>query len=623
MMVRYWVCLFVCLFIMPGVNAADLIIDDQFSSAKPLHFHYTQSDISIAEVVHLNRESWLTSADGALNLGLQDKTTWAHFSLNNLTGTKKQLYLLIAHPLIDSVTLFQSHHGEIRKFDSIGDREPLKNRQIKDEALIFSITLNAKASDQFFIKVNSEGNIKLPLSLWTPETLVQSKSKYNLITGLFLGFLLALVFSNALLFALTRKSRFLLGACYIASLWALLTVILGFSYRYFNFNNQWFQTINIALLFLSATLLLNQLTERLLQLKNEFKKLLRILRVIFVSCCIALLFLPWMGYANGLALSLYASAINLVVCFIGCIFLAFKQHRYTRLLTVVLASHLLAVIFSLLVFNGHDAFLPDMPKMLMGTFFISSMLISYLLIQQFIDRRDYKIHRQQQLLAEAKIKDNLQLETIKIQQDMEEDLERRIQEHTFELQVTLRELEDKNRELEEKNTLDALTGIRNRSYFDKKLTMEFRRSHREETPLAVIMLDIDHFKKINDSIGHLAGDDAIRFVANSIQYCLKRPSDEVCRYGGEEFAIILPNTDTEGAILVAQAIRQRINAQPVQTVAGVVNMTISAGVFSAIAQRHQEPSQYTAFADKALYQAKHQGRDQVCSFQHPLPNQSE
>ena len=134
--------------------------------------------------------------------------------------------------------------------------------------------------------------------------------------------------------------------------------------------------------------------------------------------------------------------------------------------------------------------------------------------------------------------DQMQEKLLKIEEEAREELEVKIQERTFELEVTLRELEEKNRELEEKNTQDALTGIRNRRFFDKKYLAEGRRSRREQTELSLVMLDIDHFKAVNDNHGHLAGDDVIKFVGQTIADLLKRPSDEGCRYGGEEFALI-------------------------------------------------------------------------------------
>lgn len=197
------------------------------------------------------------------------------------------------------------------------------------------------------------------------------------------------------------------------------------------------------------------------------------------------------------------------------------------------------------------------------------------------------------------------------QHDTAERLEDSIQTRTFELQVALNELADKNRILEEQNTLDALSGVRNRAYFNKKILAELKRSRREQRPLALVMLDIDHFKQINDNHGHLAGDAVIRGVAQRIQDLLKRSSDYVCRYGGEEFALILPNTDAEGVLALAEQIRHSIAEQPFTTEIGDLSVKISAGCFASIAGPEMVSTDFIHAADQALYQAKTAGRNQV------------
>lgn len=197
------------------------------------------------------------------------------------------------------------------------------------------------------------------------------------------------------------------------------------------------------------------------------------------------------------------------------------------------------------------------------------------------------------------------------ERDTEERLEDSIQTRTFELQVVLNELADKNRILEEQNTKDALTGVRNRAYFDKKFLAELKRSRREQRSLALVMLDIDHFKKINDTYGHVAGDVVIRGVAQRISEQLKRSSDYVCRYGGEEFALILPNTDAEGAMALAEQIRLSIAAQPFATEVAELTVTVSLGCYAAVADASMVSTDFIHIADQALYQAKTAGRNQT------------
>ncbi len=199
------------------------------------------------------------------------------------------------------------------------------------------------------------------------------------------------------------------------------------------------------------------------------------------------------------------------------------------------------------------------------------------------------------------------------QQQQQDELESQIQERTFELEVTLRELQDTNKELERKSTLDALTGLYNRAYFDKKLLAEYRRSRREQTTLSVIMFDIDHFKKVNDEYGHLAGDDVIRTVAIKSKQVLQRGSDIVCRYGGEEFVIILPNTKESGARKVAEKIRHALAEKPIHSCEGALDIRASFGTASVVGRNELSETDLLSFADQALYQAKNGGRNAVCS----------
>lgn len=180
----------------------------------------------------------------------------------------------------------------------------------------------------------------------------------------------------------------------------------------------------------------------------------------------------------------------------------------------------------------------------------------------------------------------------------------------LELEMTLRELQDENQKLEAMTQTDQLTGVKNRAFFDKKLMAEYRRSRREQTMLSLIMLDIDHFKSVNDNHGHPAGDDALRAVSRIAKDNLKRPADSLCRYGGEEFAIILPITDSTGAKLVAEQLRQAIAAESIATCAGPLELTASLGIASIVATIDRPAEAMLHAADKALYQAKEGGRNQ-------------
>lgn len=198
------------------------------------------------------------------------------------------------------------------------------------------------------------------------------------------------------------------------------------------------------------------------------------------------------------------------------------------------------------------------------------------------------------------------------------ELESQLRSHSFELQITLDELAEKNRQLEQQTLLDSLSGIYNRAYFDRQMRAELKRSRREHRSLGLVLLDIDHFKQINDNYGHLAGDQAIKHVADLIKKLLKRPGDKLCRYGGEEFALILPNTALQGALQVAEHIRHSL-AKSMLPTEKPFSITLSAGCYAAVPGRTSDNDEYISFADNALYRAKAAGRNQVHSYPAAVP----
>jgi diguanylate cyclase (GGDEF)-like protein len=187
------------------------------------------------------------------------------------------------------------------------------------------------------------------------------------------------------------------------------------------------------------------------------------------------------------------------------------------------------------------------------------------------------------------------------------------------------ELERANKELMRLSNMDGLTQIYNRRYFDNTLHKEINRLQRTSSPISVLMCDIDFFKKYNDTFGHLAGDDCIRSVANTIQKQCRRISDIVARYGGEEFGVILPNTSSKEALSIAESIRRGVEQKKIPHSTSTVKeiVTLSIGVTSLIPVLHTTPSSVIALADKALYESKHGGRNRVTLNAYEVPESFE
>lgn len=170
-----------------------------------------------------------------------------------------------------------------------------------------------------------------------------------------------------------------------------------------------------------------------------------------------------------------------------------------------------------------------------------------------------------------------------------------------------------NQELRRLSSQDGLTGLANRRLFDSTLEREWRRARRTGEPVALMMIDIDHFKKYNDHYGHLAGDDCLRRVAGVISASLQRAGDLAARYGGEEFVGLMPGTDLEGARELAHEVRTRLARAALAHEANPVGpvLTVSIGVAAAVPGPEHRPTDLVEAADHALYQAKDQGRDRM------------
>jgi diguanylate cyclase (GGDEF)-like protein len=172
-----------------------------------------------------------------------------------------------------------------------------------------------------------------------------------------------------------------------------------------------------------------------------------------------------------------------------------------------------------------------------------------------------------------------------------------------------RRLAEANRLLTDLSYLDPLTDIANRRRFDELLPLEWKRALRVGQRIALIMIDVDHFKPFNDRFGHLVGDQCLRAVALTLADGLPRAGDSVARYGGEEFAVILPATDLLGAYHVAEQLRRRVAAIQVATQAAppTAGVTVSCGVTSMLAAFDLEAAELVRRADAALYRAKQAG----------------
>jgi len=181
------------------------------------------------------------------------------------------------------------------------------------------------------------------------------------------------------------------------------------------------------------------------------------------------------------------------------------------------------------------------------------------------------------------------------------------------LDESQQQLLEMNRALQRLSHVDGLTGLSNRRYLDEYLAHEWKRAARELNEFAVLMIDVDYFKKYNDTQGHLAGDEVLKQVGNAVRMALHRPADLAARFGGEEFVAVLPGTDLAGARVMGERICRRVEALGIAHGAPGAGafITVSIGGASGSPIRGGQATDLLAAADEALYRAKHEGKNRA------------
>ena len=565
--------------------------------------------LQVQDIVSLSDDAWQQEQDEQLSFGLTPKAHWLRFSIDTRENTSRVLE--VDYPLLDELQVWMFSGNNLLQQYQSGDGRVFKQRAIQHENFVFDIPLGQQ-SVNIYLRAQTAGSMQLPIRIWNKDQFIEYATRHNLIVGLFFGFLLAMMLSNLFLFINSGSMTYVTYSGYVLCLSLTLATFFGLSYQYLWTEWVWLQSRAFGL-FGSLTLMCSLLfSVHLIEIKQHSPRLFQVFKVasVFMGLMALAGILMPVTYHIRILLPLIAVVMGLKLT-AGVLMWrkgVLLSRFYTLSLSVLLACVLIAGLDNTGLLTSQLN--PEYPLMLGVTF--ETFLLALALGKHYTVQRENQLKHQYQALMEERHARTEQEQLLRIKEEAQEELEYKVQERTLELEIALRELSETNQELEKMNTTDALTGLRNRRYFDKKYQAEARRSRREQTELSVVMIDIDHFKSINDKYGHVIGDECLRQVAAVLQQCLKRPSDDACRYGGEEFALILPATDQPGAKQLTEQMRASIENLIVNTAMGNISFTISAGICTAVIQREGQEINLLEQADEALYQAKNAGRNRIC-----------
>jgi len=523
--------------------------------------------------------------DGNSNFGINSSDYWLRIDVQNSGSEQLDWYLEASHPQWDHVRFYMAgehvHEG--------GDHHPFAGRSIASESNIYAVTTPAGSRQKIWVHFSYElpGLAETQLRLWTPDAFDQHYANRYFVIGAFVGVGLLLFFYNLLIGYSTRMLEYIWYTSYMLAAVLSLLSVTGFGYRYLWSGSIWLTDFSPILFPVLTLVLATQFTRMFLCTAQQSTAIDRLLQGVFVVAGLSL-FSYVMGWRDYAVLFVFLCAfVSIFYPLIG-LWQYLKGRLDARFYVLGWSMWSLGISIAMLRNTGvvPSNFVTGFAPAL--GFFIEGVLLSFALADRInLLRREKEV---------------MKITHIEYVEKERDSLERLVQERTSALEQAMQQAESLAR-------TDELTGALNRRAFFECGEKEFARAKRYKTSIAVIMIDLDHFKLINDNFGHAAGDATLIAVINSLGGLI-RNVDMIGRIGGEEFAALLPQTDLQTATELAQRLRSAVEG--LKITADDLNLSITASFGVAVIDVANETlSESLKRADAALYRAKENGRNRI------------
>lgn len=545
------------------------------------------------------------------NFGITRDAIWLRLPVEQQQKATSWL-LEIANPLLDQVDFYLVKNGQVIERFITGDHYPFAQRPLSHRHLLFPLQLEVGSRYELWLRIGSDSSMKVQLHLWQPDQFWKKDQPLLLGYGFVHGMIMLFSLYYLFIFIWTKERSHLYFALF--SLFSALTIITihGSGFQYLWPNSITLQEQAIFFLVPCSSLTLSKFASHLLQLRGrrQFRS-----RLLSLAAWLSLLYMPVSILLPpqprmvllGIVL-LYSFGITFIISLLELL----QGNRSVRYFIFGWMLLLLCVVAFVLGRFGLLPFLPDTENAIEVGLAGLIVALSFALSARLNEERSSKLTAQKKALLHEQEVIQEQQRNLTILQQTKDELEQNVASRTRDLNNALQELKHANSQLQLLSTVDSLTGVKNRRYFDQTYLSEWRRALRERKPLSLLLIDADHFKRVNDQMGHMAGDECLKQLAQRICRTVTRPSDSVSRYGGEEFIVLLPNTALLGALQIAERIREQIKEEAIAWQGSEIWLTVSIGVTSIQANSGISPDLALQQADDALYRAKSEGRDRVC-----------
>ena len=571
----------------------------------------TRDDTGLTD--HIRQAYFQGGSHDALNFGYTKDRIWLKFTLSNTSDHDIERMLNIRYPLLDKITLYSDSQPE--PLYSLGRLLEGKNDQALDvpaSYFVMPITVKSNSFETYYLSVESDDSLALPIYLTTQSALETQAFQYAVNFAFYIGLVITnILFAFFMTLILRDREQLYYCLFMISNHFAFFSVLEGMPNTLLGIDTLFINRDIIPFVVCFSMLLFTLFAASYLRLYSLAPKAYRLSRVLVGLMIFTLLLCFILPYFYAITLSTFASI--LVGMFYGSVAKTYVVRGRPGIKSFILAWGLGvagAMIYGLKVWGIIPVNFFTSYSWHIGTLLEAAVFSAMMAYRAAQDRKERLVALQSLNKKERDLR-HTQEQLLATESAAKTELELQVKQRTRDLSNLLGQLEDENKSLAELSINDALTKVRNRRFFNDIYPQMWNDSIEERTPISVIMLDIDHFKRVNDDYGHLCGDHCLVTLAQIMQSSVNHSTDVVCRYGGEEFAIILTRTTAEQACVVAERIRENIEMTIITDGEHTFKVTSSFGVAGLIPTEHASPDALIALSDAALYKSKRNGRNRV------------